>query len=65
MADSRQISVAFKFVDKGGGTKVLSASVESLQKVISATAIPTPMAIGCVLQHNRLSSQKFFVTLRK
>lgn len=37
MADSRQISVAFKFVDKGGGIKVISASVESLQKAISAT----------------------------
>ncbi len=37
MADNRQISVAFKFVDKGGGIKVISASVESLQKAISAT----------------------------
>lgn len=37
MASNRDMTIAFKFEDKGGGAKVLSASVESLQKVISAT----------------------------
>ncbi len=37
MANNRDITIAFKFEDKDGGTKILSANVESLRKAISAT----------------------------